>query len=83
MCLSTESGGGFATGGMASGIDVSMYFSPVRVALRTCLPATNDSFEAERDHLLGDMNPYKMGKEQLKKLISEKDASIKTLSTCL
>lgn len=53
------------------------------VALKSDLHATGNDVVAERDRLLEDLNRYKIESEPLKKLILEKGAARKAMSTCL
>lgn len=64
---------------MAPGSDVSMYALLSEVALRSGLIVTEASIEAERDHLLEELNRFKMKYEQLKKLILEMDFAMKAI----
>lgn len=53
------------------------------VAPRRVFLATKDRVEDGRDHLLEEVNRYKMKNEQIKKLISEEGDEMKAISTCL
>lgn len=81
--LSIKSKRGFATGVMVPGIDVHMTFRLAGVALQRAFFAIEDSVELERNCLLKDLNRYKIKQKRLKMLISEKNAAMKVIFTCL
>lgn len=68
---------------MESEIDVGMSFALAGVELRIVLLATEDSVEAQRDHLLEESNRYEFEIEQLNKLIKKKDATMKAIYICV
>lgn len=82
-CPSIASGIGFNTGFMAPETDVSLDAPSAAEALRNSRFATEISVEAEFGHLLKELNRFQLENKQLKKLVLEKDSTMKAISTCL
>lgn len=78
---SIDSGRGFIPGVMALGSDVCLNVSLAGLALRSGHFTTEHSVEAKCDHLLWELDRYKLEKWQLKKVILKKDAAMKIMST--
>lgn len=74
---------GFATGILEPGDDISMNSPLARKALGSGSPATEDGKGIDHVHLQEESNRYNMGHKQIKRLISKKDAAMKTMFACL
>lgn len=54
-----------------------------KITLECGLPAFKNNVKAERDHLLQRFNPLRVKNKHLKKLMLQKDAVMKEISTCI